>query len=280
MASAADHGPVPRERSGSAALARLLATVLPPLGVLAVLILGLEFAETRGWLPVTVPVPSAIAAAFAEKHGDLFFHMAPTVLSALVGFFAAFVIAVSLAALATAWRKAEAPVMRLGVVLDSVPLIALTPILMVWVGNGIAPRILIATMAALFPLLVGAVQGFKAVDRNAVELFHVLAASRWQRLTKLSWPSALPYLFAALKIAAPLALLGALIAEWISAERGLGIMMIYALFSFDVPLAWLTIVAICVLAVIAYGLVAGAERILVGAPANPIEAGAGKSGHG
>jgi ABC-type nitrate/sulfonate/bicarbonate transport system permease component len=258
----------------------MLGTILPPVAVLAALVLALEFAQTRGWLPVTVPVPSAIAATFAEKHGDLFFHMAPTVLAALIGFFAAFVIAVVLAGFATAWRKAEAPVMRFGVILDSIPLIALTPILMVWIGNGIAARILIATMAALFPLLVGAVQGFKAVDRNAVELFHVLAASRWQRLTKLSWPSALPYLFAALKIAAPLALLGALIAEWISAERGLGIMMIYALFSFDVPLAWLTILTICVLAVIAYGLVAGAERILVGPPANPIEGGSGKPGHG
>jgi ABC-type nitrate/sulfonate/bicarbonate transport system permease component len=280
MASAADHGAVARERAPLPRLGRALGAILPPVAVLAALVLALEFAQTRGWLPVTVPVPSAIAATLAEKHGDLFFHMAPTVLAAFVGFVAAFVIAVALAGLATAWRKAEAPVMRFGVILDSIPLIALTPILMVWIGNGIAARILIATMAALFPLLVGAVQGFKAVDRNAVELFHVLAASRWQRLTKLNWPSALPYLFAALKIAAPLALLGALIAEWISAERGLGIMMIYALFSFDVPLAWLTILTICVLAVIAYGLVAGAERILVGPPANPIEGGAGNPGHG
>ena len=146
------------------------------------------------------------------------------------------------------------------------PLIALTPILMVWVGNGLTSRIIISTVAALFPLLVGAVQGFKAVDRNASELFHVLAATRWQRLRKLSFPSALPYLFAALKIAAPIAVLGALIAEWVSADRGLGIMMTYAFFSFNVPLAWLTIIAVCTIATTAYGLVAIVERLVVGQP--------------
>jgi ABC-type nitrate/sulfonate/bicarbonate transport system permease component len=266
MASAADPMTMASSPARLVRRGRFLAIVLPPLAVLALIIGGLELAKTQGLLPVTVPAPSDVAAAFGKSYGDLFFHMAPTVLSAAIGFFAAFAIALTLGAIATGWRRAETPIMRFGVMLDSIPLIALTPILVLWVGNGLAARILIAGMAALFPLLVGAVQGFKAVDRNVSDLFHLLAASRWQRLRKLAWPSALPFLFAALKIAAPLAILGALIAEWISADRGLGIMMIYALFSFDVPLAWLTIIAVCVLAVCAYGLVAAAERIFVGKP--------------
>ncbi len=153
--------------------------------------------------------------------------------------------------------------MRFGVVVDSIPLIALTPVLMIWVGNGLAARITIATIAPLFPLLVGAVQGFKASERNVSELFHLLGATRRQKLLKLALPSALPYLFAALKVAAPLAVLGALIAEWVSADRGLGIMMTYALFSFDVPLAWATILAVCVLATTAYGFVALGETAAV-----------------
>jgi ABC-type nitrate/sulfonate/bicarbonate transport system permease component len=189
--------------------------------------------------------------------------MAPTVLAALIGYVLAATLAGILGGIATTWRRAEKPVFNFGIVVDSIPLIALTPILMVWLGNGLESRIVIATIAALFPMLVGTIQGFKAVERNAAELFHVLSAGRWQRLVKLSLPSALPYLFQALKIAAPLAVLGALIAEWVSAERGLGIMMIYALFSFDVPLVWLTIVAVCVLAMLGYALVAVAERLVV-----------------
>ena len=145
-------------------------------------------------------------------------------------------------------------------------------------GRTVIFFVVIATIAALFPLLVGVVQGFKAVDRNVSELFHILAASRWQRLRKLAFPSALPYLFSALKIAAPLSVLGALIAEWVSADRGLGIMMIYALFSFDVPLAWLTILAVCFVATLAYGLVALAERIVLGGPQDPVGATGGAHG--
>ncbi len=134
---------------------------------------------------------------------------------------------------------------------------------MIWLGTGMISRIVLATIAAFFPLCVGALQGFKAVDRNAGELFHVLSASRRKRFLKLTLPTALPYLFAAFKVAAPLSILGALIAEWINADRGLGIMMIYALFSFNVPLVWLTIITVCALAMLAYGGVALAERLIV-----------------
>jgi ABC-type nitrate/sulfonate/bicarbonate transport system permease component len=189
--------------------------------------------------------------------------MGPTVASALGGFASASVIALALGAVACSFRRTEKPILGFGIIMDSIPLIALTPILMIWVGNGLAARVVIAAIASLFPLMIGAIQGFKAVDRNAAELFHVLSASRWQRLRKLALPTALPYLFAAFKVAAPLALLGALIAEWVSADRGLGIMMVYALFSFNVPLTWLTIVALCALAVAAYAILAGLERLVV-----------------
>lgn len=234
-----------------------------PAGILAVLALLLEIAKRADWLPVTIPSPSEIAGAFDRSADDLFYHMAPTVLSALAGYGIAILIAGCLAAFASAWKRAKRSVLTFGVIVDSIPLIALTPILMIWLGNGIESRIVIATIASLFPLLVGAVQGLTSIDRNKSELFHVLSASRLQRLRMLALPSALPYLFAAMKIAAPLAVLGALIAEWVNAERGLGIMMVYALFSFDVPLVWLTIIAVCALAMIGYGLVAIAERFIV-----------------
>jgi hypothetical protein len=89
----------------------------------------------------------------------------------------------------------------------------------------------------------------------------VLAASRWQRLVKLALPSALPFIFSGFKIAAPLAVLGTLIAEWMGAERGVGIMMIYAMFSFDAPQVWMTIVAVCLMAIGGYGAFALIERV-------------------
>ena len=258
--------------------ARAFGGALAPLGIVAVLVALWQGAKMAGLLPITVPAPSEIAEAFTRSYSDLFYHMGPTVLSAATGFILAVLVALGLGAIAISWKRSEPTILKLGIVVDSIPLIALTPILMVWIGNGLASRIVIATIAALFPLLVGVIQGFKAVDRNVAELFHILAASRRQWLVKLAFPSALPYLFSALKIAAPLSVLGALIAEWVSADRGLGIMMIYALFSFDVPLAWLTIVAVCMVATTAYGLVALAERIVLGGPQEAI--GGGGGGHG
>jgi len=266
----------PRPREGGA-IGRAAGRLFAPAAVIVVILVIWELAKAANLLPITVPAPSEIAGAFTRSWSDLFYHMVPTVLSAAAGFFLATLVALVLGAVATSWRRTEPSIMKFAIIVDSIPLIALTPILMVWVGNGLASRIVIATIAALFPLVVGVIQGFKAIDRNVSELFHILAASRWQRLAKLAFPSALPYLFSALKIAAPLSVLGALIAEWVSADRGLGIMMTYALFSFDVPLAWLTIVAVCLVATIAYGLVALAERIVIGAPQQTT---GGGGGHG
>lgn len=247
----------------SAFLSGTAATVVLPVAVFLALAILLELAKRAGRLPITVPAPTEIAGALSVSWADLLYHMAPTVLAAAGGYAIAALIAFLLAAIAAGWPRAEDAVVRLGIIVDSVPLIALTPILMIFIGTGMTSRVVIATIAALFPLLIGAIQGFKAVDRNAADLFHVLSAGRWQKLRKLALLSALPYLFAALKIAAPLAILGALIAEWVNADRGLGIMMVYALFSFNVPLVWLTIITVSALAMSAYGIVALAEHLVI-----------------
>lgn len=244
-------------------LAGAAVSVALPLSVFLALAILLEIAKRADWLPLTVPSPSEIADALAVSWADLLYHMAPTVLAAVAGYVIAALIAFVLGAVATSWPRSEETVVKLGIIVDSVPLIALTPILMVFIGTGMISRIVIATIASLFPLVVGAVQGFKAIDHNAAELFHVLSARRSQKLRKLALPAALPYLFAALKIAAPLAILGALIAEWVNADRGLGIMMVYALFSFNVPLVWLTILTVCLLAMSGYGLAALAEHLVI-----------------
>ena len=259
-------------------LRKALVAALPSTAALALVALTWELCKRAGVLPITVPAPSQIAAAFGRSYGDLLYHAQPTALSALAGFTLAAAAAFALGAVALRFPRAESSVLRLGVFIDSIPLIALTPILMVWIGNGLASRIVIGTIAALFPMLVAVVQGFKAIDRSAAELFHVLAASPAQRLFRLAVPTALPFIFAGFKVAAPLAVLGALIAEWVSADRGLGIMMTYAIFSFDAPLAWLTIAAVCAMAVLAYSAVAAAERLVVGEPSRGASIGPGGAG--
>ena len=256
-------------RPGSAvrrSFARIRATALTVVLPLALLLgLGtlLELAKRAGRLPVTIPAPSEVWQSLLNDADVLVYHLGPTAFAASMGFAASLIVALSLAGLASIYRRLEAGIVNSGLVIDSIPLIALTPMLMLWLGKDTASRATIAAIAAFFPMLVGSVQGFKAVKRSAGELFHVMAASPWQRFLKLSVPSALPYLFSAFKIAAPVAVLGALIAEWAGADRGLGTMMVYALFAFNPPQVWLTIIATCLMAVAGYALIAALERFVV-----------------
>jgi len=237
-----------------------LAAAWPPALTLAALVLLLEGAVALGWTPITIPAPSAVAAEFWASGADLRYHLGPSILATVAGLSISAALAALLAGIGAAWRGATGPVMTFGVLVDSTPLIAVAPILIVFVGSGPVLHIIVSATACFFPLLVGMSRGFRAVERTRDELFHVLAASRWQRLTKLALPSALPFVFSAFKIAAPLAVLGTLIAEWMGAERGVGIMMIYAMFSFDAPQVWMTILAVCAMAIGGYGLFAALER--------------------
>jgi NitT/TauT family transport system permease protein len=148
------------------------------------------------------------------------------------------------------------------VTLNSIPIIATAPLLALWLGTGPQVQIVIAALACQFPMLVGTVQGLQAADTRQRELMHVLSASRLQTLRFLLIPSAVPYLFAGFKIAAPAAVLGAVTAEWAGAERGVGAMMLYALFSYDTPKVWLSVLLTCVLAAGGYGIVVLVERLV------------------
>lgn len=233
--------------------------------VLVLLAVGLVWVATKsaGLLPITVPAPGAVWNALIEDSGDLVYHSVATIGAALTGYGTAIAVAAALAGLAVSWPTSERPVFTVAILIDSLPLIAVAPILMLWLGNGLLLHVVVAAGAALFPLLVGMIQGFKSTDASMRELFHVLSASRWQTLTRLMLPNALPAIFSALKVAAPLALLGTLIAEWMGTDRGLGTLIIYALFSFNVPLVWLSILTVCALTALSYGLLAIAEHRVV-----------------
>lgn len=232
----------------------------PPMVTLVALAALLEVAVGAKWTPRTIPAPSAVAAEFGRGGGDLLHHIAPSILATVLGLAVAAALAAVLAGIGAAWRRASGPVLTFGMLVDSTPLIAVAPILIVFVGSGMTLHVIVSATACFFPLLIGMTRGFRAVERNADELFHVLAASRWQRLMKLALPSALPFIFAAFKIAAPLAVLGTLIAEWMGAERGIGIMMIYAMFSFNAPQVWMTILVVCLMAAGGYAIFALIEQ--------------------
>ncbi|MEM8663501.1 MAG: ABC transporter permease [Pseudomonadota bacterium] len=250
--------------SGANSIRTRFLDVALPLGVVFAILAALEVAARAGALPMTIPAPSDVAETFFAEWPDLLFHAVPTVVVSVSGYLIAVVVALVAGSAALLVRTLERPIVTAAVFVESIPLIASAPILIVWFGSGTETKTIIATLAALFPLLVGTIQGFRAADKTSRELFHVLSASPAQRLTKLLLPSALPYLFAAFKIAAPLAVLGTLFGEWAGGQdRGLGLMMVYAMFSFDAPTVWMVILTVCGLAVGFYALAALLERVVI-----------------
>ncbi|RAI45430.1 ABC transporter permease [Rhodoplanes roseus] len=249
--------------SAAAVLHRTLAASWRPLVTATVLLVAAEAAQRAGLLPVFVPSPSQVIAEAVQDPRLIYENVGQTAWRAAVGYSIAAGIAIGAASLAVVVRPLYGPVYNLGVMLHSIPIIALAPLLATWIGTGSQLQIAIAALTSQFAMLVGTIQGLRAADARQRELLHVLSASRLQMLRYLLVPSALPYLFAGLKIAAPSAVLGAITAEWAGADRGVGAMMLYALFAYDTPKVWLSVLLTCLLAASGYAIWAAIEHVAI-----------------
>lgn len=241
------------------------ATSLIPVASLAAAASIWEIAVRADQLPVSVAAPSEIYDEFRSRHEMLWFHTEPTLSAATWGLVAAIAFSFAVSVVVALLPRTANTVYNTAVVVSSIPLIALTPVLVLWLDRGGPVRITVAALASVFPILVGCIQGLGQTDDRTDELFHQLAARPHQRLLRLRVPRALPFVFAGLKAGAASAVLGAVIAEWTGGggTRGLGQLMVNALFGFNVALTWLTIVTAVVLSLASYAIVAGLERIVI-----------------
>jgi len=164
----------------------------------------------------------------------------------------------------------EDGVMTLAILIKSTPLVAIAPLLTLWLGFGVLPKIIITALMSFFPVLVNALSGLQRVDQPLLDLFHSWHASRWEVFRFLRLPGSLPYLFAALKISAPLALIGAVVAEWTGASGGLGRTMWLAYTNLNLPFMFAAIFILAASGMILYRLLAWAEtRAVFWQPASP-----------
>jgi ABC-type nitrate/sulfonate/bicarbonate transport system permease component len=232
--------------------------------LLPVLVVAALLALAEGWVaggkaPMTLPRPSAVLTLLWTEHAGLAHQLGVTVLTAAYGFLLALLLAIAFCVYAV--PRIEGSVLTVGAVLSSIPLIAIAPILSVWLGLSIGTRVLITVVICVFPMLVSVVQGLQESRPAERELFTVMAATPWQRFRFLALPSAMPMLFVGMKISAPLAVLGALIGEWNGAETGLGVVMLNAMFGLQVQRLWATVLIACAVSSLAYAYLSLMERI-------------------
>lgn len=209
------------------------------------------------------PSPVEVAVALRVEAGTLAANAWPTILETLGGFLVGNVIAVAIAIGFVHNRTLQHTVYPLAVTVRTLPIVAISPILVLLLGNGYAPKIAIAALITFFPTLVNMVDGLNAVDPQAQELMHVLSATRWEVFRYLRWPTSLPYLFSALRIASTASLLGAIVAEWIGSNKGLGYLILAATYDYRTPLLYATMAVASAIALALFGVISVLERYAV-----------------
>jgi NitT/TauT family transport system permease protein len=209
--------PAPR-RTG-----RFLSEVAPPVAAF-LLVAGVWEAAVRlrNIPPYLLPAPSAVALRLWADGPALIAEGVYTLLEALLGFGLGSAAAVVVGAAMARWRLLERSLYPLAVLVKVTPVVTVAPLFIIWFGFGLLPKVLIAALITFFPVLVNAVTGLKAVEPAALEFFESVGASKWEIFLKLRFPASLPYLFAAFRVSVVLGLIGAVVAEWLGAERGLG----------------------------------------------------------
>jgi NitT/TauT family transport system permease protein len=175
--------------------------------------------------------------------GSLFSHMMVTLYEALVGFILANILSFATAVIFVHSKPVEKGMYPLAIALKTTPLVALAPLLVVWLGTGYESKIVASMLICFFPILVNSVKGLKAIEHEAWELFTTYKGTKWEIFWKLRLPTSLPYVMSALKISSSLAIVGAIVGEFVGANKGLGYVVLVSSYHLDTPVMFSAIFA-------------------------------------
>lgn len=149
------------------------------------------------------------------------------------------------------------------VFVNSLPIIAVAPIFLLWMGYGIATNILIAFLVSFFPIVINTATGLEEVEEDLLDLVRYLKASQGQIFVKIRFPNALPYIFSGLKISSTMCVVGAIVGEFLASDKGLGYIIINSQFSLDTPAIFAALIVVSLIGFVLFGLVALAESLLM-----------------
>jgi putative hydroxymethylpyrimidine transport system permease protein len=248
----------------------VLRRYLLPIIVLALLIAAWQLAASSGFLASVlnledflVPAPSEIAKTLWEERSLLADNAWVTLKEVLLGFACAVAAGLAFAVmlhLSEALRRAFYPLI---VASQTIPIIAIAPILVVWFGFGIGPKLAIIALICFFPITVNTLDGLRSVDPDAVKMMRTLDGGRWAIMRRVEAPTALPYAFSGAKIAVAVAVIGAVFGEWAGSSSGLGYLMQIDNAGLNTPRLWASVVVLSVMAIALFGALSLLERKVV-----------------
>ena len=241
-----------------------LTDAIAPLLTFATLIAVWQVATSYFAVPTwLLPSPGSIAVAFVDWRLELLQHTIVTLGETLIGFALSIALAVPLAVgvvYSPFLRKSVYPIL---LALQSVPKVAVAPLLALWIGFGVLPKILVVFLVCFFPIVVATATGLSSVQPGVMDLIRSLSANQWQTFIKIRFPTAMPHIFVGLKIAITFAVIGAVIGEFVGSESGLGYLILVSSSQARTPVAFAALVVLTVMSICLYYAIEMIERRVV-----------------
>lgn len=235
-----------------------------PLLILILLLLvweaAVRVADTPRWM---LPPPSAIIDSFRTDHALLLRHTRVTLVEVLIGFGLALVAGIAVGIAIDASRVLERAIYPLIIASQTIPMVALAPLLLIWFGYGLTPKVLITALVCFFPIAVNTVDGLRVADRETLAMLGSMGASTWQRFRLVKIPASLPSLFTGARIAITFSVIGAVFGELVGASEGLGYLMQRSAAQFQTARVFAAIVILSLMGIGLFSLVTLLERVLL-----------------
>lgn len=241
----------------------LVETLAAPAMAITIIVIWQVSVPLLGLSEFVLPTPSLIAKRLVTDFQLLATNSVYTAFEVIAGFGLGVFIGIPLALAIFYWRPFERAMYPMLVALQTIPKIALAPLLVLYLGYGWGPKIALAFLISFFPIVISTVVGLQSLDKGLVNLVRSMGSNEWQTFFKIRLPAALPSVFGGFKVAISLAVIGAIIGEYVAAEKGLGYLQLQANARFDTALNFATVVVISVLGVALYFILSLVESRFV-----------------
>jgi NitT/TauT family transport system permease protein len=237
---------------------------VPALALFALLILAWQvYVEVFDVRDIILPPPTDVASTLVDRWSTLQSELWVTLSEAAQGFLLAAAVGLLLAILITSSRVLRLALYPLIVTSQAMPVIAIAPLLITWFGFGPTSKVLVSALIAFFPMVVSSATGLASLDSGVVSLMRSFPASRTQIFLRARLPNALPQIFAGLKVAAVLSVVGAVVGEWVGADQGLGYLIVRANASLAIDLVFAAIVLLSLMGIAFFAAVSLVERLVI-----------------
>ena len=241
---------------------KALLSVILPIVTAGIALMAWEILVTRSGIAESIlPPPSAVLSKLFNFLGLILTHSIPTTLETLVAFGISIPLGILLAAIMVYSQLLNQALYANLVLFQLIPKIALAPLFIVWLGIGAEARVAFSIFICFFPILISTVTGLQAVDRDMLRLCQSVRASDWQILIHVRFPYSFPFIFAGMKVAVTLAIIGVVVGEFIASTEGLGYLILFASSRQQTDLGLAAITVLCIVGLLFYGLVVVGEIV-------------------